>query len=161
MKLNDMNLSLNSLSLTANSAVPHAMIDYIQWRRRSNRRGVDGIEVRTTELVGMVMVYDSQYTCDACATRRNRSKAREPRPGGTRTTSTTARAREREGERERVSKRASEQAAERASERASERDRVAQGRWSESGTLSRRAAAAGLAPDVKFSCGKAQLYFTV
>ena len=66
-----------------------------------------------------------------------------------------------EGERERVSKRASEQAAERASERASERDRVAQGRWSESGTLSRRAAAAGLAPDVKFSCGKAQLYFTV
>ena len=64
-------------------------------------------------------------------------------------------------ERERVSKRASEQAAERASERASERDRVAQGRWSESGTLSRRAAAAGLAPDVKFSCGKAQLYFTV
>ena len=71
------------------------------------------------------------------------------------------REREREGERERVSKRASEQAAERASERASERDRVAQGRWSESGTLSRRAAAAGLAPDVKFSCGKAQLYFTV
>ena len=71
------------------------------------------------------------------------------------------RASEREGERERVSKQASEQAAERASERASERDRVAQGRWSESGTLSRRAAAAGLAPDVKFSCGKAQLYFTV
>jgi len=66
-----------------------------------------------------------------------------------------------ERERERVSKRASEQAAERASERARERDRVAQGRWSESGTLSRLAAAAGLAPDVKFSCGKAQLYFTV
>ena len=38
---------------------------------------------------------------------------------------------------------------------------LAQGRWSEGGTLSRRAAAAGLAPDVKFSCGKAQLYFTV
>jgi ribonuclease HI len=55
------------------------MIDYIQWRWRSNRRGVDGIEVRTTELVGMVMVYDSQYTCDACVTRRNRSKAREPK----------------------------------------------------------------------------------
>ena len=34
--------------------------------------------------------------------------------------------------------------AERASERARERDRVAQGRWSESGTLSRLAAAAGL-----------------
>ena len=30
-------------------------------------------------------------------------------------------------------------------------DRVAQGRWSESGTLSRRAAAAGLAPDVKLA----------
>ena len=27
----------------------------------------------------MVMVYDSQYTCDACVTRRNRSKAREPK----------------------------------------------------------------------------------
>ena len=68
--------------------------------------------------------------------------------------------RERErGERERVSKRASEQAAERASERASERDRVAQGRRSESGTLSRRAAAAGLAPDVKFSCGKSSALF--
>ena len=44
---------------------------------------------------------------------------------------------------------------------ARERGRVAQGRWSESGTLPRLAAAAGLAPDVKFSCGKAQLYFTV
>ena len=50
----------------------------------------------------------------------------------------------------------------RASKRARERDRVAQGRWSESGTLSRLAAAAGLAPDVKSPRGKAQLYnFTV
>ena len=62
----------NSNNTAELSAVPHAMIDYIQWRRRSNRRGIDGIEVRTTELVGMVMVYDSQYTCDACVTRRNR-----------------------------------------------------------------------------------------
>ena len=30
----------------------------------------------------------------------------------------------------------------------------------ESRTLSRLAAAVGLAPEVKFSCGKAQLYFT-
>ena len=69
----------HSMNAAPTAAVPHAMIDYIQWRRRSNRRGVDGIEVRTTELVGMVMVYDSQYTCDACVTRRNRSKAREPK----------------------------------------------------------------------------------
>ena len=37
---------------------------------------------------------------------------------------------------------------------------AAQGRWSASGTLSRLAAAVGLAPDVKFQCAKAQLYFT-
>ena len=64
----------------------------------------------------------------------------------------------------RASERASEPATEQASEqskRARERDRVAQGRRPESGTLSRLAAAAGLAPDVKFSCGKAQLHFTV
>ena len=54
----------------------------------------------------------------------------------------------------------SKPASARASGRASERDGVAQGRWSESGTLPRLAAAVGLAPDVKFSCGKAQLYFT-
>ena len=53
-------------------------------------------------------------------------------------------------ERERESERASQRRSRRASKRARERDRVAQGRWSESGTLSRLAAAAGLAPDVKF-----------
>ena len=44
------------------------------------------------------------------------------------------------------------------SKRARKRDRVAQGRWSESGALPRLAAAAGLAPGVKFPCDKAQLY---
>ena len=68
------------------------------------------------------------------------------------------RERERERERESASAGASTRASERASERAGailsstgevvcERDTVA-------------AAAVGLAPDVKFLCGKAQLYFT-
>ena len=92
-----------------------------------------------------------------------RARASRPQEAEAATVAVVARVppRERARERERASKRASEQAEERASERARGHDRVAQGRWSESGTLSRRAAAAGLAPDVKFSCGKAQLHFTV
>ena len=50
------------------SAVPHVMTDAICWRRRnSGRRGVG---LAPHEPLGVIMVYDSQYTKDQCTMRR-------------------------------------------------------------------------------------------
>ena len=45
------------------SAVPHAMAYVLNWRRAQGRLQYG---VRTTDVLGVIMVYDSQYTKDAC-----------------------------------------------------------------------------------------------
>ena len=65
-------LSNNTAEL---SAVPHVLTDAICWRRRnSGRRGVG---LAAHEPLGMIMVYDSQYTKDQCTMRRPPDGARQ------------------------------------------------------------------------------------
>eukprot|EP01046_Picozoa_sp_COSAG06_P032145 COSAG06_NODE_3190_length_5707_cov_57.591655_6_plen_207_part_00 len=45
------------------SAVPHAMAFVLNWRRVAGRRQHG---LRVADMLGVVMVYDSQYTKDAC-----------------------------------------------------------------------------------------------
>ena len=64
-------LSNNTAEL---SAVPHAMADMISWRV-ANTEPL-GLRLMPATRVGMIMVYDSQYTKDQCTAPRPPGRAR-------------------------------------------------------------------------------------
>ena len=57
------------------SAVPHVMVDVITWRRRNS--GTRGVRLAASEPLGVIMVYDSQYTKDQCTMKRPPDSARQ------------------------------------------------------------------------------------
>ena len=67
-------LSNNTAEL---SAVPHVMTDAICWRRRNSGRR--GIRLAPHEPLGIIMVYDSQYTKDQCTMRKPPDSPRQLR----------------------------------------------------------------------------------
>ena len=64
-------LSNNTAEL---SAVPHAMADMIVWKHKRTQAGT---APRPHDSVGVIMVYDSQYTKDMCTTSKPPTQGRQ------------------------------------------------------------------------------------
>jgi ribonuclease HI len=73
-----MDTFLGCLTLSNNtaelSAVPHIMAAVLTWRTRNI--APHGLQLRTSEEIGVLMVYDSQYTKDQCTAPRATGHAR-------------------------------------------------------------------------------------